>query len=358
MKQISHYQGQQPNAVWTSTHDQPQHITQFQSQVSNAELVGAHVQAQPITQHQGQDPNAMRARAHDQRRQITRCQGQDPIEMRFGAHDQVQQISHEAISIVGQLMRPLSEEELGVDPLSRFSTLMAVPCSGDEDQYLPPDSENEDTTNFLALMRRAKVQLIGNAGPSNAMLTLLPKSGEPEFSLSVQADVFVIFSAERFRFMATSMDQQLSSPPCLAGYTSVGPTGYSSGAAPGYTWGPTVVFKGSQLSSSSCLAGNSGVGPPGYTRGTAPGNSRSLTAAVLVPQVFAKRMFQALRAIPGKHRSGQPLTNPPKQVRWKPRGDLSVRYPRCPVAPLEVSEDYRGPGAGSRAGALLGGSQA
>jgi hypothetical protein len=44
-------------------------------------------------------------------------------------------ILEEAISTVGMLMRPYTEEELGFDMYSRSNTLLALPFAGDEDQY-------------------------------------------------------------------------------------------------------------------------------------------------------------------------------------------------------------------------------
>ena len=43
----------------------------------------------------------------------------------------------------------------------------------DDAAYSPPDLENEDASNFLSMMWRAKLAVILNAGPGSATLTLI-----------------------------------------------------------------------------------------------------------------------------------------------------------------------------------------
>jgi 3-oxoacyl-(acyl-carrier-protein) synthase len=61
--------------------------------------------------------------------------------------------------------------------------------------------ENEDAANFLSMMWRAKVQVIINAGPNNAKLTLISKTeGEPDVVLTVKPGMVALFSVARFKF--------------------------------------------------------------------------------------------------------------------------------------------------------------
>nr|AQS99289.1 type I polyketide synthase [Gambierdiscus excentricus] len=107
----------------------------------------------------------------------------------------------DAISSVGLLLRPFCEGELGFDVYSRSNSMLALPFDGDEDSYVPPDLENEDAASFLSMMWRAKLQVVVNAGPGIAKMTMLPKlAGDAEVPLTVQPGMLAIVATDRYRF--------------------------------------------------------------------------------------------------------------------------------------------------------------
>jgi len=110
-------------------------------------------------------------------------------------------IVEDAISTVGLLLRPFCESEFGFDIYSRSNSMLALPFDGDEDAYTPPDLENEDASSFLSMMWRAKLQVIVNAGPASAQMTMIPKlEGDVETTVTVQPGMLAIFCTDRYRF--------------------------------------------------------------------------------------------------------------------------------------------------------------
>mmetsp|Transcript_58063 Transcript_58063/g.186553 ORF Transcript_58063/g.186553 Transcript_58063/m.186553 type:complete len:941 (+) Transcript_58063:54-2876(+) len=110
-------------------------------------------------------------------------------------------IVEDAISTVGLLLRPFCETEFGFDVYSRSNSMLALPFDGDEDTYVPPDLENEDAASFLSMMWRAKLQVIVNAGPGTAKLTMIPKlAGDVETSVTMQPGMLAIFATDRYKF--------------------------------------------------------------------------------------------------------------------------------------------------------------
>mmetsp|Transcript_5422 Transcript_5422/g.11435 ORF Transcript_5422/g.11435 Transcript_5422/m.11435 type:complete len:963 (+) Transcript_5422:81-2969(+) len=115
-------------------------------------------------------------------------------------------IIEDAISTVGMLIRPLAEETFGFDIYSRSNSMLSLPFEGpeDEDAYSPPDLENEDAAQFLSMMWRAKLQVIVNAGPTAAELSLMPKKeGDASTSLTVEPGMLAIFCTDRYKFEYT-----------------------------------------------------------------------------------------------------------------------------------------------------------
>eukprot|EP00413_Alexandrium_margalefii_P001663 CAMPEP_0204512814 /NCGR_PEP_ID=MMETSP0661-20131031/1157_1 /ASSEMBLY_ACC=CAM_ASM_000606 /TAXON_ID=109239 /ORGANISM="Alexandrium margalefi, Strain AMGDE01CS-322" /LENGTH=872 /DNA_ID=CAMNT_0051517945 /DNA_START=30 /DNA_END=2648 /DNA_ORIENTATION=+ len=107
----------------------------------------------------------------------------------------------DAISTVGLLLRPLCETEFGFDIYSRSNSMLALPFDGDEDAYPAPDLENEDAASFLSMMWRAKLQVVVNAGPGSASMTMIPKlAGDVETTVTVQPGMLAVFATDRYRF--------------------------------------------------------------------------------------------------------------------------------------------------------------
>mmetsp|Transcript_83639 Transcript_83639/g.241990 ORF Transcript_83639/g.241990 Transcript_83639/m.241990 type:complete len:944 (-) Transcript_83639:201-3032(-) len=112
-------------------------------------------------------------------------------------------IAEEAISAVGTILRPFSEETCGFDMYSRSTTMLSMPFEDDEDAYSPPDLENEDAAAYLTMLWRAKLMVLFNAGPASASLTLLEKS-EDEAALpavTLAPGMMAIFCMDRFKFV-------------------------------------------------------------------------------------------------------------------------------------------------------------
>merc|ERR1719424_1704492 len=82
-------------------------------------------------------------------------------------------VVEDTFSAVGNLLRPYTGDKLGHGIHSRSNTMMSVPFAGDDDQYPPPDFENEEAADFLQTMYRAKLMVMVNAGPATGTLTLL-----------------------------------------------------------------------------------------------------------------------------------------------------------------------------------------
>mmetsp|Transcript_43343 Transcript_43343/g.114654 ORF Transcript_43343/g.114654 Transcript_43343/m.114654 type:complete len:938 (+) Transcript_43343:82-2895(+) len=111
-------------------------------------------------------------------------------------------LAEDALASIGPILRPFTSEHFGFDIFSRSTTMMSLPLGPDDDAaYSPPDLENEDASNFLSMMWRAKLMAILNAGPSNATLTLISKkTGAFERVVTVKPGTIAIFQVDRFRF--------------------------------------------------------------------------------------------------------------------------------------------------------------
>lgn len=110
-------------------------------------------------------------------------------------------IVEDTMSTVGLLLRPYCEGEFGFDIYSRSNSILALPFDSDEDAYMPPDLENEEAASFLSMMWRAKLQVIVNAGPSAAKMTMIPKlPGDVETTVTVHPGMLAIFATDRYRF--------------------------------------------------------------------------------------------------------------------------------------------------------------
>lgn len=111
-------------------------------------------------------------------------------------------------------MRPFTEKELGFDVYSRTSTMLALPFGGDEEAFSAPDLENDDAANYLAMMWRAKLMVLANAGPSNISLTLIPKVPTDQATIqpevTIQPGMIAVFLMERYKFKYTSDSKALS----------------------------------------------------------------------------------------------------------------------------------------------------
>jgi len=85
-------------------------------------------------------------------------------------------LAEEALSSLGEVLRPLAREALGFELGTRTSTLLALPLQGaEEDDYESPELSNAEAAGFLMLLRRTTLVAAFNAGPASAILTLTRK---------------------------------------------------------------------------------------------------------------------------------------------------------------------------------------
>jgi len=117
----------------------------------------------------------------------------------------------EAISAVGNIISPYVETELGFSIYSKTNTVLMLPFDGDEDNYVPPDCENEDAANFLQMMWRANLMILINAGPGVSKLNLIPKvAGDQGATVLVQPSTLVLFDNQRYKFEYKPADKSLT----------------------------------------------------------------------------------------------------------------------------------------------------
>jgi polyketide synthase-associated protein len=106
-----------------------------------------------------------------------------------------------AISTVGTMLQPFTMDQFGFEVYSCSKAMVSMPFLGDEDSYQVPDLGNEDAASFLYMMRRAKVMVIANCGPGDAVLELIPKKdGDSAAPLTVKPGMLAMFSVPRFAF--------------------------------------------------------------------------------------------------------------------------------------------------------------
>jgi len=110
-------------------------------------------------------------------------------------------VGEDHLASIGPIIRDYTHEHFGYDIYSRSTTMMSLPLGPDDASiYSPPDLENEDASNFLSMMWRAKLVVILNAGPGDATLTLISKTtGSFERTVRMKPGTVAVFSVERFR---------------------------------------------------------------------------------------------------------------------------------------------------------------
>lgn len=119
-------------------------------------------------------------------------------------------VVEDTFSSIGNLLRPFTGDKLGHGIHSRSNTMMVVPFEGDEEQFPPPDFENDEAAFFLQTMYRAKLVSLVNAGPGTGTLTLIPKTeGASEQTFTISPGTLVIMSTE-YRYAYASAGKSLT----------------------------------------------------------------------------------------------------------------------------------------------------
>jgi len=115
------------------------------------------------------------------------------------------QLSEEHFQCVSAYLSPYALDELGFELYTRSQTMMVMPYDGDEDAYPRTDLQNAEAAAYLSTMWRAKLQIIYNAGPGDATLTLLPNarcssSDQAETRCKMEPGMLAVVAMDRYKF--------------------------------------------------------------------------------------------------------------------------------------------------------------
>jgi len=100
----------------------------------------------------------------------------------------------DTFSTVGVLLQPYTGDKLGHDVHSRSNTMLCLPFDGDENNFSPPDFENDEAAHFLETMYRAKLMALVNLGPGSGVLTLLSREEGEKTKLTINPGTMVVLS--------------------------------------------------------------------------------------------------------------------------------------------------------------------